>query len=383
MKTVIEASTAVALAVKMCRPAVIPIYPITPQTHIVERITEYINDGELESRPINAESEHSAISAAIGISATGQRTFTATSSQGLALMHEILFIAAGMRLPIVMAVANRALSAPINIWNDHQDSISERDAGWIQLYVESGQEALDTTIQAYKIAEDSRILLPIMVCLDGFTLTHVWEPVDVPEEKRVESYLPKYKPLYKLDVENPMTFGPIGFPDSFMHFKQAQQEAMQDSIQVIKKAHDDYATKFERSYGNGLVELYKMTDADYAIMAMGTVCGTTRVAIDELRKKGEKVGMIKVRSYRPFPKEEILKACSTIKAVGIIDRNMSLGNEGALYTDVRSLLYQQKNGPIVNGFICGLGGRDITINHINKIFENLKKEKETTTEWMH
>lgn len=382
MKTVIEASKAVAIAAKLCKPAVIPMYPITPQTHIAERLAEMINDGELDSKMIPAESEHSSISAAIGVSATGLRTFTATSSQGLALMHEILFIASGLRMPIVMAVANRALSAPINIWNDQQDSISERDSGWIQLYVESSQEALDTTIQAYKIAEDSRILLPVMVCLDGFTLTHVWEPVDVPEEKRVDSYLPKFKPAHKLDVENPKTFGPIGYPDSYMYFKQAQQEAMQDSLQVIKKAHDDYATKFERSYGNGLIELYKMTDADYAIMAMGTACGTTRVVVDELRKKGEKVGLIKVRSYRPFPKEEIIKACSTLKAIGVIDRNISLGNEGALYTDLRSALYHQKNGPTINGHICGLGGRDITPEQITKIFENLKKEKENNTEWM-
>lgn len=382
MKTVVEASKAVAFGVKLCSPAVIPMYPITPQTHIVERLADFINDGELDSKMIHVESEHSAISAAIGISASGLRTFTATASQGLALMHEILHIVSGMRVPVVMAVANRALSAPINIWNDHQDSISARDTGWIQLYVESSQEALDTTIQAFKIAEDSRILLPTMICLDGFTLSHVWEPVDVPEQKKVSSYLPKFKPVNTLDVENPITFGPIGYPNSFMHFKEAEQEAMGNALQVIKKAHDDYATKFGRSYGNGLIEKYKTEDADYAIMGMGSVCGTIRVIVDELRKKGEKVGLIKIRTFRPFPEEGVIKACSNLKALGVIDKNISLGQEGTLFSEVRSSLYNQKSKPAINGFICGLGGKDITLDHIKSIFEKLKKKKEAKTEWI-
>lgn len=382
MKTVVEASKAVAFAVKLCKPGVIPMYPITPQTHIVERLAEFINDGELETEMVDVESEHSAISASVGSSAMGLRTFTATASQGLALMHEVLHIASGMRMPIVMAVANRALSAPINIWNDHQDSISARDTGWIQLYVESSQEALDTTIQAFRVGEDSRVLLPVMVCLDGFTLSHVWEPVDVPDERKVSSYLPKYKPLHKLDVNNPMTFGPIGYPNSFMHFKHAEQGAMENALQVIKKAHDDYAAKFERSYGDGLIEGYKLDDADYAIAGMGSVCGTIRAIVDELRKKGEKAGLLKVRCFRPFPKDDIIKACSNLKAVGVIDKNISLGQEGALFAEIRDALYNQKKKPAVNGYICGLGGKDITLKHINEIFEKLKKEKEAKTEWM-
>ncbi|MCX6710412.1 MAG: pyruvate ferredoxin oxidoreductase, partial [Candidatus Woesearchaeota archaeon] len=252
MKKVIEASDAVATAVKMCRPSVIPVYPITPQTHIVERLSKYVNNGELDSEMIDAESEHSAISAAMGASACGTRVFTATASQGLALMHEILFIVSGMRLPVVMAVANRTLSAPINIWNDQQDSISARDSGWIQLYVESAQEAFDTTIMAYKIAENRKVLTPVMVCLDGFTLSHVFEPVDIPEQRKVDSFLPKYSPLYSLDVKKPMSFGPIGFPNTFMGFKKMQQDAINNSASVIKSANDEFEKEFSRSYGDGL-----------------------------------------------------------------------------------------------------------------------------------
>ncbi|MBN1941310.1 MAG: pyruvate ferredoxin oxidoreductase, partial [Candidatus Diapherotrites archaeon] len=216
MKTVEECSIAVARAVKLCKVQVCPMYPITPSTHIPEKISEFVNNGELKAEVIDVESEHSAMSAAVGASAAGARTFTATSSQGFALMYEILPIASGMRLPIVMAVANRSLSAPISIWNDHSDTVSARDQGWIQLYVESSQEALDTLIQAYKLSEDKNILMPSMVCFDGFTLTHLFEPVDVPEQKEVDAFLPSYNPVQWLDIKNPKSFGPIGFPDSFM-----------------------------------------------------------------------------------------------------------------------------------------------------------------------
>ena len=380
MKKVIEASTAVALGVKLCDPAVIPMYPITPQTHIVERLADYINDGLLKSEMIHAESEHSAISAALGAEATGVRVFTATASQGLALMHEILFVVAGMRLPVVIAVANRALSAPINIWNDHQDSISERDSGWIQLYVESAQEALDTIIQAYKIAENRKVLLPVMVCLDGFTLSHVYEPVDIPEKKDVDKFLPKYNPLFRLDPEKPVTMGPIGFPNTYMEFRKATHEAMLNSIEIIKDANNDFKNSFNRSYGNGLIETYKINDAEYAVATMGTACGTTRVVVDELRKQGEKVGLIKIKSFRPFPKEEVINCCKNIKGIAVIDRNISLGNEGALCTELRSAFYNQEKKPIIKGFIAGLGGRDITPEHIKTAFKKI--ETSNNSEWL-
>lgn len=377
-KRVIEASAAVAEGVKLCRPGVIPMYPITPQTHIVEKLADFIDDGKLDCRVIHAESEHSAISAALGAEATGVRTFTATASQGLALMHEMLFIVSGMRLPVVMAVANRTLSSPINIWNDQQDSIAERDSGWIQLYAEDAQEVFDTVIHSYKIAENKDVLLPVMVCLDGFILSHVYEPVDIPEQNDVDAFLPAYTPLYVLDSKNPITMGPIAFPDSFMHFKKQQQEAMEKSLDVITKVNQDFSRKFGRSYGDGLIETYKMEDAECAIAAMGSVCGTIRVVIDELRKKGRKVGLIKIRCYRPFPEDVLLKTVKCLKAVAIIDKDISLGYDGALYTDIKAALHNQKI--ILNNFIMGLGGKDITKDDIIKVFDSIKNENEQ--EWI-
>ena len=329
------------------------------ETHIVEKISDYINDGELDATAIDVESEHSAISAAIGVSAAGSRVFTATASQGLALMHEILFAASGMRMPIVMAVANRALSAPINIWNDHQDSISARDSGWLQFYCESTQEAVDMTIMAYKIAEDHEVLLPIMVCIDGFTLSHVYENVDIPSQKQVDSFLPKFNPLLKLDVKKPMTFGPIGPPNMYMDLKKEQQEIMLNSKKIIKKVQEDFNSKFGRSYG--FIEEYKAKDADTILIGMGTLCGTSRGVIDKLRKEGKKVGMVKVICFRPFPFDEVKKACKNAKKIAVIDRDISFGSKGALYLEVKACLDQE-----IKNYIAGLGGRDIKPSHIEK-----------------
>jgi len=378
MKKVIEASMAVALATKFCNPGVIPMYPITPQTHIVERLADLINDGELDAEMIHVESEHSALSAAVGASATGVRTFTATASQGLALMHEILFVASGMRLPIVMAIANRTLSAPINIWNDHQDSMSARDSGWIQIYVESAQEAFDTIIQTYKIAEDREILTPAMVCLDGYTLSHVYEPVELLTQQQVDSFLPKFKPLYKLDTEKPVTMGSVAFPDSFMEIKEGQQNAMLASLNTIKRVHDEFKSKFNRSYGDGLIEKYKMNDAEYAVICMGTICGTARTVIDRLRNEGKKVGMIKLRTFRPFPIQGIINATKGLKGIAVLDRSISLGYKGPVYTEVRNTLCNNKT--IINGFIVGLGGRDVTPSHIEKSLNDLNTNKKT--QWL-
>ncbi|MGM5488462.1 MAG: pyruvate synthase subunit PorA [Nanobdellota archaeon] len=376
MKKVMETSMAVAQAVKLCKPATIPMYPITPQTHIVENIAQFINDGELPSEMIHVESEHSAISAALGSSATGVRTFTATASQGLALMHEILHITSGMRLPVVMAVANRALSSPINIWNDHQDSVSARDTGWIQLYVESAQEALDTVIQAFKIAENRKVLLPAMVCIDGFTLSHVYEPVEIPQVREIGKFLPKFSPLYRLDPKKPLTMGPVGFPDSFMTFKRQEQDAMSESLSVIRNTNKEFNRQFKRSYGNGLIEEYHMKDAHHAIVTMGSLCGTTRDAVDDMRAEGKKVGMLKLRTYRPFPADEIRKATKHLKSLVVIDKNISLGHEGAVYSDIRSTLYD--SDLIINGYIAGLGGKDITAKHI----ADCTFEKQQPVKWI-
>ncbi len=379
-KKVIEASMAVAIAAKLCKPSVIAAYPITPQTHIVERIADFVYDGEMDAELINVESEHSALSACLGAQATGVRTFTATASQGLALMYEILFITSGMRLPVVMAVANRALSAPINIWGDHSDTIAARDSSWLQFYVESAQEALDRTIIAFKVAENKNVLLPAMVCLDGFTLSHVFEPVEIPEQKEVDSFLPAYEPLYKLDPAKPVSMGPIAFPNSFMEFKHQQQKAMLCSLDIIKKIHEEFSKLFGRSYGNGLIEEFMTKDADYAVIAMGTITATARHVVEELRKQGKKVGLIKVKTFRPFPEQEIIKATENFKAIAILDRDISYGQHGALFSEIRSAL--QHKDIIVNNFIVGLGGRDVTSNHIKAAFDKTIKAKETITEWL-
>ncbi len=368
---VVEASMALALGAKLCKPKVIPMYPITPQTHIVERLADFINNGELDAEMLHAESEHSAMAAMIGASATGVRTYTATSSQGLALMFELLPVMSGNRLPGVMSVANRALSAPISIWNDHSDSVSARDQGWIQLYCESTQEAIDTTIQLYKVSENHDVLLPAMVCIDGFTLSHVLERAVIPEQEEVDEFLPEFKPFVKLDPENPVSIGPIAFPNSFMEFKKQQQDAFEKAMPLIGEVHDEFAKKFGRSYGNGWIEEYKMEDAEYALIGMGTLIGTARVAVDELREKGEKVGLIKLRSYRPFPAKEIQRATKNLKGLSVIDRHFSLGYEAPLFTEVSSALY---DSPLqINSFVAGLGGRDITVERLKKALLSVKK----------
>ena len=367
MKMIEEASRAVAEAVKLCKPKVIPLYPITPQTHNVEALTEYVNNGELDATTIPVESEHSAMSAAIGSIATGVRTYTATASQGLALMNEVVYIAAGMRLPIVMMVANRALSAPINIWNDHQDEISVRDAGWIQFYVESTQEAVDTIIQSFKIGEHKDVLLPVMMGVDGFTLSHVFENVDMPSQKEVDAFLPKINLPFILDSKKPVTMGPVGGPDSYMEIRKNHQDAIINSKKIIKQIHNEFKSKFGRGYGDGTIECYKTNDAEKILVAMGTIVGTSRAVVDELREQGEKVGLMKVRLFRPFPCDEIVKVLEKAKNVIILDRNISLGNQGVLLDEIKSCMYGKNTN--IKGYVVGLGGRDVTKQHIKKAFE--------------
>jgi pyruvate ferredoxin oxidoreductase alpha subunit len=373
MKTILEGSKAVAETVRMCKPAVIAAYPITPQTHIVEELAKLVADGKLKSKYLEVESEFTAISACLGATAAGYRSFTATSSQGLALMHEVLFTAAGMRLPLVMVVANRALSAPINIWNDQQDSIAERDSGWLQLYCESVQEAVDTVLQAYKIAES--VLLPAMVCMDGYYLTHVVETVDIMSQQDVEKFLPAYKPKHAyLDPQRPITQGPIAYPAHYMIIRKQLADAMIDSIEIVKKAHDDFARMFKRRYGNGIVEEYK-NDKKVAVVAMGSICGTIKEVVDK-----NKFGLMRVRCFRPFPKKYVASALKDKELVIVIDRNISLGNSGALSMEVRDCLYGQK-GPRVVNYIVGLGGVDTSSNDIEKIVMDAKKRKDGEVVW--
>jgi pyruvate ferredoxin oxidoreductase alpha subunit len=371
MMQIMEGSHAIALAVKAARPNVVAAYPITPQTHIVEDISQLIADGDLDAEYVKVESEHSAMSVCIGASATGARTYTATTSQGLALMHEVLFNAAGMRLPIVMTVANRALSAPLNIWNDHQDSISERDSGWVQVYAEDNTEASDMTVQAYRIAEDSRIQIPMMVCMDGYTLTHTYEPVDVVEEDVVSEFLPPYQPADFLDVYNPESFGMFADPNYYTEFRYQNHKALEDAKTVIAEVSAEFGEIFGRDYG-GLIEEYRCDDAERVLIAMGSFVGTLKDTVDDLRDQGERVGAIKVRSYRPFPGDEIRRGLSGVDAVGVLDRNISLGFEGALFTDVKASLYRSKDVPNVFGFVAGLGGRDIPKRTFTKMFESIR-----------
>lgn len=378
-KKVLEGSRAVAEAVKLCHPDVISAYPITPQTHIVEDLAKMVADGELNSKYLEVESEFSAISSLAGASATGVRTFTATASQGLALMHEVLFAVSGMRLPIVMVVANRALSAPINIWNDWQDSISERDAGWIQLYVETNQEAVDTIIQAYKISEDQKVLLPVMVCMDGFYLTHTNEPVDIPDKKDVVAFLPGYKPKHAyLDPKRPITQGPFTYPEIYYKLRKNLSDTVDASKGVIKKVNDEFEKGFKRGYGNGLIEGYKNNRSN-VIISMGSVLGNVREVVDSRND----VGMVKIKCFRPFPREELQKALKSKKTVIVIEKNISLGlGSGALFSEVRDTIYSLKERPKIIGYIGGLGGVDLTTEKINTTVEKSKTKKDGEVEWL-
>jgi pyruvate ferredoxin oxidoreductase alpha subunit len=369
---VVEGSYAVAHAVKVCKPNVISAYPITPQTHIVEDLAQFHADGDINCEYMNVESEFSAISALIGASAAGARTYSSTTSQGLALMHEALFNASGMRLPIVMTVVNRALSAPINIWNDQQDSISQRDTGWIQLYAEDVQESADMTPQLYKIAEDADVLLPAMSCMDGFILSHVYEPVILLEQGLTDEFLSSYDPEFVLDTKNPMSFGAFADPSTYTEFRYKQEKAMGVALEKIEEIAHEFKDIYGRYYG-GLIDGYVLDDAEIVIMAMGSVIGTIKDTIDELRSVGESVGLLKVRSFRPFPKDAIRKALKNAKIVITLDKNISVGKyEGALCTEVKACLYNTDNRVPVIGFMLGHGGRDIPMQMIKKIINKAK-----------
>jgi len=363
----IEGSHAASLAVKLANVDVVAAYPITPQTHIIEKIAEYIANGELDAEYINVESEHSAMSACIGASSIGSRVYTSTAGQGLALMHELIFIAAGYRLPIVMNVANRSLSPNLNIWGDHSDMMASRDCGWIQIYCENAQEVFDHTLQAFKISEDERVLLPVAVCLDGFNVTHVIEPLIPLNQNEVNKFLPAHrKAAYTLHPDHPSSWGNVGTPDVQTELKVQNEESLKDSKNVIAEVWQ----QFEKLYGRGydFVEPYRMEDADFAIMMMGGFCGTARAAVDNLRKQGVKIGLIKLKLFRPFPIQEIIQSMQSLDAVAVVDRAISSGGLGGpVYEDVRSTLYDLKRRPIIMSVIAGIGGRDITVSDFESI----------------
>jgi pyruvate ferredoxin oxidoreductase alpha subunit len=365
MKTVIEGSHAVSHGVMLSRVQVICAYPITPQTHVVERLSELCASGELQARFLKVESEHSAMAVCIGASATGARVFTATSSQGLALMHELLHWAAGARLPIVMANVNRALGAPWNIWCDQTDSLSQRDTGWLQFYCESSQEVVDTVIQAYKISE--KVSLPSMVILDAFYLSHTFEPVDIPDRERVDRFLPRYEPKFKLDPKDPRSFSSLTSPEVFTEMKFQMQQAMEKAKAVVLEVDEEYQKIFGRSYR--LVEAYRCEDAELILVTSGTVSSTSREVIDQYRDEGKAIGLLKIKSFRPFPSEEIRKELKGIPKVAVIDRNISYGMGGIFAEELRSSLCNEEDRPMVFSFIAGLGGRDITQETISDVIE--------------
>lgn len=367
MKKVMVGNHAVSRAVGLARAEVISAYPITPQTQIVEELSELCGDGTLDARYIPVESEHSAMAACIGASAAGARTFTATSAQGLALMHELLHWAAGGRLPVVMANVNRAMAPGWSIWTDQNDSLSQRDTGWIQLYCETNQEVLDTTVQAFRLAET--VDLPVMVILDAFFLSHTSEPVDVPAPEEVDAFLPPREARWKLDVDDPRAFGSLVREDAYMEMRRSQQDAMDRARRVIDEVDAAWEGRFGRGWG--ALEAYRAEGADLLLVTSGTVTSTARGVVDDLREAGEPVGLVKVKMFRPFPSKRLRELLKPAARVAVLDRNVSPGHGGIFAEEIRSALYDLPAGerPEVYGHVVGLGGRDVTPGVIRGIVE--------------
>ncbi len=367
MKKVLTGSQAVSQAVRLCRPRVIAAYPITPQTSIVEELAAMCQDGRLAARFMTVESEHSVMSSMYGASAAGSRVFTATSSHGLAYMHEVLHWTAGARQPVVLANVNRAMGPPWNILCDHQDSLAQRDTGWMQFYTESAQEVLDTTIAAFKLAE--RVSLPGMVNLDGFFLSHTAEVVDLPEQDMVDSFLPPFEPEYKLDPDHPGHFGGVCMDPRAIWFRSRIQAAMDQALEEAPELDREFGRLFGRSYG--LVEPYALEGAEIALVAYGTVAGTARTVVDRLRSQGRSVGLLKIRLFRPFPGQEIARALEGVKKAAVLDRNCSFGQGGVFASELKTALYDRpaESRPLVLPFIVGLGGQDVTPELITQVLD--------------
>ncbi|HOO97395.1 MAG TPA: pyruvate ferredoxin oxidoreductase [Caldisericia bacterium] len=365
-KMFVEGSMAVALGASLSRPDVISAYPITPQTHIVEDLAKFVADGKLNCEFVNTESEFGAASVVLGAQAAGSRAYTATTSQGLILMSEVLFNVAGMRLPLVMCVANRSLSAPLSIWTDHQDIVTLRDSGFIIMFAEDAQEALDLHPIAYRIAEDKRVQLPVMINIDGFLITHTFEPVDVPDQAQVDKFLKPYVPFQALDPKKPYTMGAFTEPAYHMDVRYAMHKANLDSTTVIEEVCAQFEKDFGRKAG-GLVDTYKIDDAETVLVAMGSITGLLEEAVDAMREKGKKVGVLKIKTYRPFPFEQVRKHLAGRKQVIVLDRAMSAGFGEILGGDIKTALYGQTGQPPVDSYIYGLGGRDIFIPDIEEL----------------
>lgn len=378
MKKVIVGNHAVSWGVKLARAEVIPAYPITPQTQIVEQLSEMCASGELDARFIKVESEHSAMAACLGASATGARAFTATSSQGLALMHEVLHWASAARHPIVMADVNRALGPGWNIWTDQTDTLAQRDTGWIQLYCETNQEVIDTTIMSFKLAET--VNLPVMLVLDAFYLSHTAEPVDIPDAALVDAWLPKRNAKLKLDTNDPRSFNALVKPDDFMEMRYSVQNAMLESITVFDEVEESFEKMFGRRYG--AVEAYHTEDADLVLVAAGTMISTARHVVDQRRAKGERVGLVKLKMFRPFPTAALREALSGIDRVAVLDRNLSAGRGGIFAEEIRAGMYDvpAEDRPEIFGYVLGLGGRDIRPDTIDQIIDRTRATEKPARE---
>ena len=369
-----EVAIAAAEAVALCNIDVAAVYPITPQSHIAEHMADIIHDGRIDAEFITVESEHSAISALAGASAAGARAYTATSSQGLMLMHEILPIVSAMRLPICMANANRAVSGPLNIWNVHTDIMPQRDSGWICLFTENGQEAIDLSIMSFKIAEDPEVMLPCVVNIDGFQLTHMIEPLEFPSQAEVAKFLPPRKPFAQLHPDNPISMGCFAMPDTYTETVKAKEVALQGAKKVVIRVFSEWAKRFGRKYG--VVETYRAKDAETLMLTMGSMGETAATAVDEMRKKGKKVGLVKLRLWRPFPVEEFKAAIAGCKTLVVMDRALSTGGAGGpVATDIKSILYGEKKKPRVLNVVAGLGGRDLTVGDFVNMFGLANKKK--------
>ena len=364
----LEASHAAAEAARMADVDVIAAYPITPQTHIPERLAEMVANGELDAAYIPVESEHSAMSTCVGAAAVGARTFTATAGPGLEYMHNVLYVASAMRLPVVMTVANRALSAPLSIWGDHSDAMSVRDTGWIQVFCQNSQEAFDMTLWAFRVGEDAGVLLPVMVHLDGFHLTHVTEPVILPEQEEVDKFLPKFHYPFALDPDKPMTLGAFAPPDVYSEAKVAQEVALRKSKAVVIKGFEELGDIFGRYYHP--VEPYKTEGAKTLLLTMGSFSETAKIAIDTKKNKGESVGLINLRLWRPFPFEELRQAVKDAETLIVFDRCISFGGPGGpVSSEIKSALYNEKERPRVVSFIGGLGGRDMSVKDFEYVID--------------
>ncbi len=372
VKMILTGNESAAWGARLSRPKVIAAYPITPQTSIIETIAEFIANGEMDARYIRVESEHSAMAACIAAQNTGVRTFTATSAHGLTLMHELLIWASGARLPIVMSVVNRAMAPPWSVWTDQLDSMAQRDTGWMQIYTENNQEVLDSIIISYKVGEKHHILLPTMVMEDAFILSHTSEPVDVPEQKMVDDFLGEYEPAFKLDPDDPAGFGSLIMPEGpYMEFRYKMALAMDAAREEIRKVSQEFGEVFGRYYP-GLVEEYRTEDADAIMLVLGTIGSTAKDVVDRMREKGKKVGLARVRYFRPFPFEEIREIAKKADMLGVVDRSYTFGYGANLYAETKSVLYGHSDVPVKN-YVMGLGGRDITPEIVEKVFDDMLK----------